>query len=380
LVAASARIIAYTKRSMQRRIRVLHLIDSFDLGGGQTVIYQFLKHRDRSQVDLVLAACHGNSRSVFLPQMRELGCEVICLSPFRWLPIYCLTLPWLIASRQFDVVHCHLFVSNWTGKILAKLFRVPVIISHDHSYDRFRFDWPLVRWWDGLSNRCADAIFVISSYIKDNLVRREKIPAEKIYVLKNAVAPPPAIIRRPRPKLIGAAGRLVGWKNFSGFLKLAAHLSKLDPDYRFILAGDGPLAADLKMEAQQLGLGERILWPGVIPNLEGFYAEIALLVLTSDWEDLPMVVLEAFSHRVPTAIVSNNPERRRLNTEALLLAPDADEAQWAEAVHSLLGSPQRLEEMCAAAQRLMEEDFSPQRQMRWIEDKYEELLRVKGVG
>ena len=380
MVVVSARIIASTKRSMQRRIRVLHLIDSFDLGGGQTVIYQFLKHRDRNKVDLVLAACHGNSRSVFLPKMRELGCEVICLSPFRWLPVYGLTLPWLIASRRFDVVHCHLFVSNWTGKILAKLFRVPVIVSHDHSYDRFRFEWPLVRWWDGLSNRCADAVFVISTYIKDNLVRREKIPAEKIYVLKNAVAPPPAIIRRPRPKLIGAAGRLVGWKNFSRFLRLAAHLSKLDPDYRFILAGDGPLAADLKMEAQQLGLGERVLWPGVIPNLEGFYAEIALLVLTSDWEDLPMVVLEAFSHRVPTAIVSNNAERNRLYAEALLLAPEADEAQWAEAVHSLLGSPERLEKMCAAAERLMEEEFSPQRQMRWIENKYEELLRVKGLG
>ena len=365
---------------MERKIRALHLIDSFDLGGAQTAICQFLEQRDPSKVDVVLAACHGNARSVFLPRVRALGCEVICLSPFRWLPLYCLTLPWLIASRRFDVVHCHLFVSNWTGKILAKLFQVPVIISHDHSYDRFRFDWPLVRWWDGLSNRCADAIFVISTYIKDNLVRREKIPAEKIYVLKNAAAPPPAIIRRPRPKLIGAAGRLVGWKNFSRFLRLAAHLSKLDPDYRFILAGDGPLAADLKMEAQQLGLGERILWPGVIPSLEGFYAEIALLVLTSDWEDLPMVVLEAFSHRVPTAIASNNAERSRLNTETLLLAPEADEAQWAEAVHLLLGSPERLEEMCAAAERLTEEEFSPQRQMRWIEDKYEELLRAKGVG
>jgi glycosyltransferase involved in cell wall biosynthesis len=380
LVVVSVHAIASTKRSMQRRIRVLHLIDSFDLGGGQTVIYQFLKHRDRDQVDLVLAACHGNNRSVFLPKMRELGCEVICLSPFRWLPIYCLTLPWLIASRRFDVVHCHLFVSNWTGKVLAKLFRVPVIISHDHSYDRFRFEWPLIRWWDGLSNRCADAIFVISTYIKDNLVRREKVPAEKISVLKNAVAPPAAIVRRPRQKLIGAAGRLVGWKNFSRFLKLAAHLSKLDPDYRFILAGDGPLAGDLKMEAEQLGLGERILWPGVVPNLEGFYSEIALLVLTSDWEDLPMVVLEAFSHRVPTAIVSNNAERSRLSAEALLLAPQADEAQWADMVHSRLGSPEGLEEMCAAAQRLTEEEFSPQRQMRWIEDKYEELLRAKGMG
>jgi glycosyltransferase involved in cell wall biosynthesis len=365
---------------MERKIRVLHLIDSFDLGGAQTAICQFLERRDPDKVDLVLAACHGNDRSVFLPRVRTLGCEVICLSPFRWLPLYCLTLPWLIAFRRFDVVHCHLFVSNWTGKILAKLLRVPVIISHDHSYDRFRFDWPLVRWWDGLANRCADAIFVISTYIKDNLVRREKIPAEKIYVLKNAVAQPHKIIRHPRSKLIGAAGRLVGWKNFSRFLRLAAHLSKLDPAYQFILAGDGPLTAELKLEAQQLGLGERIVWPGVVPNLEGFYSEIALLVVTSDWEDLPMVVLEAFSHRVPTALVSNNAERDRLKTEALLLAPDADESQWAEAIHALLESPDRMEAMSAAGQRLMEEEFSPQRQMRWIEEMYEELLRGKRVS
>ena len=140
------------------------------------------------------------------------------------------------------------------------------------------------------------------------------------------------------------------------------------------------MAAELKAEAQKLGLGERILWPGVVPNLEGFYSEIALLVLTSDWEDLPMVVLEAFSHRVPTAIVSNNPERSRLKSESLLLAPGTDEAQWAEEVNALLSLPERMEEMCAAAERLMEEEFSPQRQMRWIEDRYEEMLREKGIS
>ena len=364
---------------MERKIRVLHLIDSFDLGGGQTALFQFLEWSDRSKHELVLAALHGNSQSVFLPRAKALGCPVLCLSPFRWLPIYCLTLPGLIACGRFDVVHCHLFVSNWTGKILAKLFRVPVIVSHDQSFDRFRFDWAPVRWWDGLGNRCADAIFVISTFIRDNIIQREKIPAERIYLLKNAVARASQIVRKPRPKLIGAAGRLVGWKNFSRFLKLAAELSKLDPDYRFVIAGDGPLGGELKAEVQELGLTERILWPGALPNLEGFFAEIALLVLTSDWEDLPMIVLEAFSYRVPAAIVSNNSERSRLTKEALLLAPEAEERQWAEAVHALLNSADRIEEMCSAAERLMEEEFSPQRQMRRIEAVYDEVLQKKGI-
>jgi glycosyltransferase involved in cell wall biosynthesis len=364
---------------MERKIRVLHLIDSFDLGGGQTALFQFLEWSDRSKHELVLAALHGNSRSVFLPRAKALGYPVFCLSPFRWLPIYCFTLPKLIASGRFDVVHCHLFVSNWTGKVLAKLFRVPVIVSHDQSYDRFRFDWAPVCWWDGLSNRCADAIFVISTFIREKIIQREKIPAERIYLLKNAVARTATIVRRPRPKLIGAAGRLVGWKNFSRFLKLAAHLSKLDPDYRFIIAGDGQLEAELKLEAEQLGLTERVLWPGALPRLDAFFTEIALFVLTSDWEDLPMVVLEAFSYRVPAAIVSNNSERSRLTKEALLLAPEADERQWAEAVHALLNSSDRVEAMVSAAERLMEEEFSPRRQMRRIEAVYEEVLTRKGV-
>ncbi len=58
---------------MERKIRALHLIDSFDLGGAQTAICQFLDHRDRNKIDVVLAACHGNKRSVFLPRVREPG-------------------------------------------------------------------------------------------------------------------------------------------------------------------------------------------------------------------------------------------------------------------------------------------------------------------
>src|SRR5258708_38566113 len=107
---------------MERKIRALHLIDSFDLGGAQTAICQFLEQRDPTKVDVVLAACHGNARSGFLPRVRRLGCEVLCLSPFRWLLLYCLTLPWLIASRRLAVVHCSLYVSTFTGITVAKRF------------------------------------------------------------------------------------------------------------------------------------------------------------------------------------------------------------------------------------------------------------------
>jgi len=60
-----------------------------------------------------------------------------------------------------------------------------------------------------------------------------------------------------------------------------------------------------------------------------FFGEIDLLILSSDWEDVPIVVLEAFSYRVPVALVGINAERRRLKQEALVLDPTEDEQVWA---------------------------------------------------
>src|ERR1700735_4367771 len=115
-----------------RRIRVLHLIDNLDLGGAQNVLFGMLECFDRSQFEIVLATMHAHRGSIFFGRAQALGVRVVALSPRRWLPWYLASLPWLLIGGRFEVVHCHLYVSNWLGKPLAKLFRAPVVVSHDH--------------------------------------------------------------------------------------------------------------------------------------------------------------------------------------------------------------------------------------------------------
>ncbi|HEX3446484.1 MAG TPA: glycosyltransferase family 4 protein [Chthoniobacterales bacterium] len=362
---------------MARRIRVLHLIDNLDLGGAQTVLFSCLTQASPNY-EIVLASLHANRNVLFWERAQALGLRVVALSPYRWLPVYLLTLPWLLWRTRFDVVQCHLFASNWLGKPLARLFGVPLVISHDHSYDDFRFDWPVILALDRWANRFADRIFVISESLLERLRTAENIPESKLIFIRNGVAGHSQRERRiaKERKMIGAAGRLVSWKNFDRFLRIAERLVSIDPRYRFVIAGDGPELEVLQGLARQLAIHDHVIWRGALASLGQFFDEIDLLVLSSDWEDVPIVVLEAFSYRVPVALVGINAERRRLKQAALVLDPTEDEQAWAKQIHALLDSPKQMESLCVEATRLVEKEFSPAQQIRKMEGVYEELLRV----
>jgi glycosyltransferase involved in cell wall biosynthesis len=360
---------------MNRRIRVLHLIDNLDLGGAQTVLFGMLECFDFSRFEVVLAAMHAHQGSIFFARAVELGVRVIPLSPRRWLPWYFATLPGLLIRGRFDVVHCHLFVSNWLGKPLARLFGVPVVVSHDHCYDRFRFEWPLFSAIDALANRFADRILVIANSIRQDLIKIERVPVEKIELFQNGLPDRPLLPRRLSPgKTIGGAGRLVRWKRFDRFLRVGKHLLELDPEYRFILAGCGPDEQALRALAKELGVSENLLWLGATPKLDGFFESIDAFLLTSDFEDLPMVLLEAMYYGIPSAAVAINESRAKLAGDILALDPKDTESAWAIAIHELIQNPEQCLELGDRSRELMRKEYMARDRVRRIERIYSDLL------
>jgi glycosyltransferase involved in cell wall biosynthesis len=360
------------------KIRVLHLIDNLDLGGAQTAIFAFLEEFDRERFEVVLASMHANRRSLFFARAAELGIEVVSLSPRRWLPLYLFTLSLLILSRRFQVVHCHLYVSNWFGKPLAKLLGVPVIISHDHGYDRFRFDIPWIAALDAWANGFANRILVIANSIRRDLVAVERVPARKIVMMRNGLAPR-ELLPRPRRlrKTIGGAGRFVGWKRFDWFLKIAKQLVCLDSTYRFLIAGGGPEAESLRRLTQELGLAENVIWMGQLPALEKFFEEIDLFILTSEIEELPMILMESMYQGVPTATISINEARADLSGDILALDPNQSEKEWAQQIDQYFRNPERLWELGQKGRIRIEREFMATQRIRGIEQIYLEELAAR---
>jgi len=359
-----------------RRIRVLHLIDSLELGGAQTALLAWLTSHDRSRFEVHLAPMHGTRKSLFYKRAEQLGIPVFFLSPRRLVPIYLFRLPLLMLRCRYDVAHCHLFASNWLGKPLARLLGVPVVISHDQCNDSFRTNSMLVTLIDRLANRFADRIFAVSSSVKDYLIRFEKVPSARIRIIPNGL-PDRILSRRVRgfAKVIGGAGRLVPQKNFSRFLRIARVLLKLDDSYRFIIAGSGPLEAELKKEASALGVN--VEWFDVEPSLDRFFGEIDLYLLTSDFEGLPMVLLEALQHDVPVAAMAVDGIREEFSDEILLLDPAGNDRELGQLIHSALQNQIELLTQIQRGKELISRRFSAPHQIREMEQVYMDLLREK---
>jgi glycosyltransferase involved in cell wall biosynthesis len=94
-----------------------------------------------------------------------------------------------------------------------------------------------------------------------------------------------------------SAGRMVAQKRFDLLLEAFARLAR--DDARLTILGDGPLRPQLEMLARSLGVADRVDMPGYTGDLLSRLRRSDRLVLSSDYEGLPAVVLEALSNGLP---------------------------------------------------------------------------------
>ena len=117
------------------------------------------------------------------------------------------------------------------------------------------------------------------------------------YVTDEMLADPAP--REPGPPRLVAAGRMVRQKRFDNLLRAFAQVKH--PGARLTILGDGPLRASLERLAHTLGIADRVAMPGYVGDIIPSLRQSDLFVLSSDYEGLPGVILEALACNVPVA-------------------------------------------------------------------------------
>ena len=351
------------------KTRVLHVIDSFDLGGAQTALLNLLRAADRSRWEPAVACMHG--QGVFWRAFADLGVPVHSLSPRRWLPLYLPRLAQLIAVRRPEIVHCHLFGANWIAKPLAALLRVPVRINHDQCNDALRVEQPLARRIDALTNRLSSHICAVSASTRDFLIEKEGVTPEKVSLVYNGVELPP-----PRPRIVTqptvlGVGRLHSQKDFPLFLRAAGRLPR---GTRICLAGTGPEEVALRALARSLALDVEFL--GHVSDTRALYASASVLLMTSRFEGTPLTVLEAMAARLPIVAPQLDGIGEILTSgENALLVDGREPAAFTDAVSRLLSDAALAERLADAAERTVRARYSAETMARAVEAIYERCLR-----
>lgn len=166
----------------------------------------------------------------------------------------------------------------------------------------------------------------------------------------------------PDAPLALSVGRFHEQKDQATLLRGWATVHRDMPNAVLALIGSGDLERRLRELAGELGLGDSVRFVEPRSDLMPAYSAADVFALSSLWEGLPYVILEAMSHGLP--VVSTNvdgiPEAVEAGVSGLLVPP-RDPAALAEAIVRVLGDPAMRARMGEAGQRVVRERFGLER-------------------
>jgi glycosyltransferase involved in cell wall biosynthesis len=311
-----------------RTIRVCHVITQPDIGGAQenTILSCALVDRSKFSSTVLVGPRTGSEGGLFdLAEEHGVQVEVV-KSLFREVSLRndlraLRELRSYFARDKPDIVHTHSSKAGQLGRLAARLEGVPGIVHTVHGWSFHPDMSPLRRQAftaaERLAARWSDAIVVVTGEDRvKGLASGIGRPGQYQLVRSGfdvAAYRDAGPSRRPMrrelgvsedSKLVMTVGRLSPQKDPSTFVLAAREIVELVPRCQFAIVGDGPLRQQTGEHIRALGLEDRIRLTGTRRDVPALLAAADVFLLTSRWEGLPRVVVQALAVGLP--VVASN--------------------------------------------------------------------------
>lgn len=356
LFGAGARAVPAASPARARPLRVLRVINNLACGGAQRLLLQWAKECDRARYHTVVAAFAGGPLA---DELAAAGVTVHILPRRgRYDASLIGRLAKLLRAEKIELVHAQLFAAKLWARLAARRAGVPCVVSEHAIHPRTRRGlYPLVerRLARGTAGWTVDY-----PGLADYVAGRYGAPRERITVITPGVEYARLPARRSRAEIRAGLGvpeeaimalglgRLAEQKGFRELFAMAGAM----PDnggrlpagaLRIVVSGDGPLRAELLALGARPEMDGRVRVVGADWPVGELLAAADVLVLPSQWEGLPLAVLEAAAVGLPVvacdlpglhalagewAGLTLVQDARRIFTELLSLAARAKLAGW----------------------------------------------------
>ena len=156
----------------------------------------------------------------------------------------------------------------------------------------------------------ADSIVAVSNGVAEDLAATTGLARGRVQMIYNPVITAAIVglaesaidnewCENRAVRVILAIGRLNTQKNFSTLIDAFHRVRAEKSDLRLIILGEGPLRSELESQIARLGLTDDVLLPGWVDNPYSYMSRARMLVLSSLWEGLPTVLIEALACGCP---------------------------------------------------------------------------------
>lgn len=287
-------------------IRILHMIGSLNVGGSQTMIMNIYRKINRNEIQFDFIIDRPNEL-YFAEEIKELGGRIYILPTFNGKNIFEIRKSWngfLTEHTEYKILHSH--VRSYASIFIpvAKRHGLKTII-HSHSTSNGKglssigkqiLQYPL--------RYQADYFFGCSRIAGEWLFGNKVVNSDKYFMLQNAVDLDLFSSNKNRDSLrkelgieneivFGHVGRFHESKNHKFLISLFNDLRKIYPNSKLLLVGDGSLRNEIESQINEMQLNDSVILAGQHKNVYDYLSVMDCFIFPSNWEGLPVTVVEA---------------------------------------------------------------------------------------
>lgn len=280
----------------------------------------------------------------------------------------------LMRRYRPEVVHTHTSKAGFLGRLAARLCGVPLVLHtiHELPQNAARNPWiqGLYRGLEQLAAHWCHHLITVSEVNRKQILAERICDPEKLSFIREGLeleryrpAIPGVEMRRSwglpdRARVLGMAARLEPAKGHHDLLMAFQTLAAGHPDLHLVLMGTGLLEAELRARVNESGLTSRVHFLGWVEDLVSAIAALDMFVLSSHYEGLGIVLLEALALGVPTVSTRVGGTQDILVHEVYgLFAEPHHPSDLARQIERFLENPAWARELARAGQHYVHREF-----------------------
>ncbi len=384
-------------------IKVVHIITKLELGGAQENTLYTVSHLDKNKFIPILIT---GSEGLLIDDAKRLGIETHFLpslvreiNPVKdiqaLLDIRRLLLSIKRSSQLPIIVHTHSSKAGIIGRWAAFFAGIPVAIHTYHGYGFNDYQSFLKRglfiFLERLTAKITTRFIAVSKNNIEKGIYAEIFRSNGVELIRSGIdisefsdikidkaKKKKELGIEPDKPLVGMIACFKPQKAPLDFIKAAHLVHQKMPDVRFIVAGDGDLRPAMEDLINSLGLKDKIRLLGFRRDIPEIMKCLDVFVLTSLWEGLPRVILQAFAAGIPVVAtaVDGSSEVVKNGVNGFLVKP-GDVEGIAEKIVNILQKPEDFKFKISDFKSILNE-FDIDLMVKKQEELYERL--VKGAG
>lgn len=355
------------------------VITKADIGGAQIHVLQILKGLSPSYEFILVTG----EEDYLTEKSRQSGITVV-ICPTLVRPINpvkdfrALVSLWQLLRRyKPDLLHAHSFKAGMVGRIAALLAGTSSLFTaHGWAFTPGVSSGQRVFGFviEFMLSRITKGVIAVSRHDFELAKKSHTVSSDKLYLVQNC-ADLTDVASKPEeePVKLISIGRLApACKNQQMLLQVMA---ALPASVTLTIVGEGAHRPLLEERIDQLGLADRVTLPGKVEDIRPYLSSSQIFVLSSDYEGLPLSVLEAICAGLPVVATDvGGVSEAVVDGETGYLVPRGDVALFGQRLMQLIDNPGRRKEMGARGRQRYEAYFKPEQFLDKTAGIYSRLL------